>query len=781
MIQDTTGDPLRDLQILRARWSGGGYRPVPLLTGEKYTKKQGWVTEALRPRPLCTFMPAEPDYLNTGYLCNGLRVFDCDVDDPDLCARLDALIVERFGASPKRTRSNSPRWARVYRAAVGEPRKVVAAGVHGKMEVLGRGQQLHAHGLHPSGVEPRWDSPPLGLFGTRALTEDEVHAFLTDIAPLLGAKPPARAKEGPAARLSAHGAQAPIEDVVAALDLIPNDGPADWNGWTAVGLAVWAATDGSTDGFEAFSDWSAKNMSYDPTETLARWEGMTASPPSSIGYGRLDYLARQADPSFARPSALERMKLHSGAADFGVEIMGEPPVVPPGGIGIPPRPPGAVKPEVPDGYYMTKTKIVNKMPEEVLLHIFENVCTLLLYDKDVWGTFRYNEFSGDVMLTREIPRIVGVEKDVKINDITPVKTEDYHILELMKWIQRKKFTGVSKLMADDAVTWVSRQHRFNPVLEHLRGLDAWDGVPRLSTWLIDHLSVEDDADGYARKVGRMFILSMLARALRPGCQVDYTLILEGGQGTGKTAMVRALAGDPDWFLDNTGDITHKDAYAAIQGRWVVELAELASTRKADVESTKAFLTRREDKYRPSYGRRFIDQPRTCVFVGTTNEDGYLKDHENRRFWPVTVTSDELDIERFTAARGQILAEGLTALRQGEKWWPDRQFERSVIAPQQRFRRETDLWDEPIRDFLAATPDNIECRLWDVFASALGMVPERVEKKDEFRAAAIMKKFGWVKRKTNGARLWRRGPEAEPYDAMHAVVWKSERDGEGHIL
>ena len=90
------------------------------------------------------------------------------------------------------------------------------------------------------------------------------------------------------------------------------------------------------------------------------------------------------------------------------------------------------------------------------------------------------------------------------------------------------------------------------------------------------------------------------------------------------------------------------------------------------------------------------------------------------------------------------------------------------------RRETDSWEKPIRDFLVATPDGIECRLWDVFASALGMVTERAEKKDEIRAAAIMKKLGWVKRRTNVANLWRRGPEAEPYDATHAVVWKADR-------
>lgn len=60
-----------------------------------------------------------------------------------------------------RVRDNSPCRLLPYRAAEGEPPKRRIAGRHGKVEVLGRGQQFMAYGRHPSGAELCWMPEPL--------------------------------------------------------------------------------------------------------------------------------------------------------------------------------------------------------------------------------------------------------------------------------------------------------------------------------------------------------------------------------------------------------------------------------------------------------------------------------------------------------------------------------------------------------------------------------------------------------------------------------------------
>ena len=78
-------------------------------------------------------------------------------------------------------------------------------------------------------------------------------------------------------------------------------------------------------------------------------------------------------------------------------------------------------------------------------------------------------------------------------------------------------------------------------------------------------------------------------------------------------------------------------------------------RRTEVEKTKALITRTHDLARPAYGRLTVNRARRCIFIGTTNEENYLRDHSgNRRFWPVRVSL--YDREAFCRDREQLLAE-----------------------------------------------------------------------------------------------------------------------------
>jgi hypothetical protein len=101
--------------------------------------------------------------------------------------------------------------------------------------------------------------------------------------------------------------EAPVEDIRAALAVIPNPVPswgpnASWIEWNNFGMAVWRASGGSHEGFEAFDQWSRQSPKYDADETEFRWRHYFDRPPTRLGFGSLVFLARGTQPGWVPPS-----------------------------------------------------------------------------------------------------------------------------------------------------------------------------------------------------------------------------------------------------------------------------------------------------------------------------------------------------------------------------------------------------------------------------------------------------------------------------------------------
>ncbi len=192
---------------------------------------------------------------------------------------------------------------------------------------------------------------------------------------------------------------------------------------------------------------------------------------------------------------------------------------------------------------------------------------------------------------------------------------------------------------DIAVTKAVDDRSYHPIKDYFASLPPWDGVPRVDTLLIDYLGAEDNA--YIRAVSRKTLCAAYRRVYEPGVKFDYMPVLNGAQGIGKSTFIANLG--MEWFSDslNLSDMNDKTAAEKLQGYWIIEIGELAGMKKADLDKVKAFISRVDDKYRASFGRRVTPHPRQCVFFGTTNsENGYLRDITgNRRFWNVKATGD----------------------------------------------------------------------------------------------------------------------------------------------
>lgn len=372
-----------------------------------------------------------------------------------------------------------------------------------------------------------------------------------------------------------------------------------------------------------------------------------------------------------------------------------------------------------------------------------NVTTALAHAPQLKGVFRYDQMAQCTVQTRRIGA-----KNPYPNGL--VEVTDRELSSLIQLLNNAGMVAVSPDTAARAVELVAYENAFHPLQEYLTRL-KWDGTQRLDTWMPKYLGTEDNE--YTRRVGRMFLIALCARAMEPGVKMDTMLVLTGKQGMGKSTALAILGGE--WFTDQIPDLrNHERLSMCLRGVWIAELAELSATRKSDAELLKHTITAREQRYRPPYARKDVIEPRTCVFVGTTNADTFLNDPTGgRRFWPVTV--GEIDLDGLTCDRNQLFAEAMQAYQAGEKWWPQRSEEAALFVPMQEAAQQEDPWLEPIRAYLGRIGGNKDftCTASSILSEAVGIGRDKISPADCRRASAILQAEGMEMRRSKGNRVF----------------------------
>jgi putative DNA primase/helicase len=310
--------------------------------------------------------------------------------------------------------------------------------------------------------------------------------------------------------------------------------------------------------------------------------------------------------------------------------------------------------------------------------------------------------------------------------------------------ERNYGAAFGREMMHHAVRLAAEMNPSHPLREYLEGL-TWDGKRRLNRWLSRYMRVKDTP--YSRAVGSKWMLSAVARAYIPGCQADYVLIIEGGQRAGKSTGIAALCHLPEWYLETGVELGSKDAFHQIRNKWIVELAELDSLSRADASRIKAFITAKTDSYRPSYGRESIDQPRGCVFVGTTNEQEYLRDETGGgRWWPVwshATIGSPIDVEALRETKDQLWAEAVSRYKAGEPWHITDPAILAAIAEAQEERRQNEPWETPVRRYLNNPKRQEEgVTALQVLQDVIGIPPTEADKGQSMKMVRVLVSLGW---------------------------------------
>jgi predicted P-loop ATPase len=373
-----------------------------------------------------------------------------------------------------------------------------------------------------------------------------------------------------------------------------------------------------------------------------------------------------------------------------------------------------------------------------------NAMLALRNDLAIKDMFAYDEMYCGEVLVREIGGTVNL--------IVPRPVRDVDVTAIQEWFQLNGLVIIGQDTVHKAVDLRAHEYPFHPVRDYLNSL-RWDGGPRVDTWLSKYLNAA--LSEYTKAIGRMFLIAAVARIFQPGCQADYMLILEGPQGEFKSNACKILGGE--WFSDHLPDIATagKDVSQHLRGKWIIEVTELHAMSRAESNQLKAFITRTVERYRRSYGRKEVIEPRQCIFIGTTNNSVYLRDETgSRRYWPVktgTINLDDLKRDR-----DQLFAEALHLFRSGAQWWPDKKFEEIHVQPEQDARFEADPWEDPICDYLGGLTINPpRVTTSQIARYALGFqFDAKIGFGDARRIGAILEREGWKRGpRQKGGRWW----------------------------
>lgn len=368
---------------------------------------------------------------------------------------------------------------------------------------------------------------------------------------------------------------------------------------------------------------------------------------------------------------------------------------------------------------------------------FRNFVNFMRTITELRGAFVKNAFSGQIELVRQLPWARQ-----RSTDVLELREED--LLHLRMLFASSPYNlDFSDTNIAQGVALLAHTKSYHPIRSYLETL-KWDGTKRLDTMLIRHMSAEDSR--YTRAVTRKTFIGAVARIYQPGGKWDYTLVLEGVEGLGKSSLIRIM-GEP-WYKEFHIDPRNKETVEMMRGCWLIEMGEMVATRNADSRALMAFLTRQIDRMRLPYAKASEDFPRQSLFIGTNNPDqlGYLDPNsENRRYWVLEVFS-KLDQDALRVEKDQLWAEAVHWYHQKEKLYLSDELELTARAIAKN-RTPEDPWFDPVSKWVADNYRKGERLTVQMLMEVLLQLPlSKARRVDQVRVEAILMTLGFERKK-----------------------------------
>lgn len=484
----------------------------------------------------------------------------------------------------------------------------------------------------------------------------------------------------------------------------PDEG---YDAWLKVGFALHHEFDGHSKGLKLWDEWSQPGKTYKGLADLEpHWRSFSTATANPVTLASL---------RVEKPATINDFQVvdEAQAAEFEAQ-----------------RALAAAQRAAP----ATVREALNilKRDKHGVLNTLPNVLTILAIPEVTEAQLAYDTFKDGLMTAP-----FGTE------EWRPIQDTDYTAMRV--WLENVgNFYPVSKDMVRDAVHYIGAKNQMDTAQKWIAGL-KWDGVPRIDTFMPKYMGTIDAT--YERSVGKYLWTALAGRVMSPGCQVDMVPILVGRQGLGKSQGVKALVPHKDFYVEIRLDEPDDSIARKMRGTLIGELAELRGLRTADLDRIKAFVTRTDEKWTPKYMEFATTFSRRLVMIGTTNEDEFLVDDENRRWLPVRTTG--INVQAIIRDRDQLWAEAMEVwLAEGIQW---EDAERLARKAQADYVVE-DNWASMVQNWLV---DNGQAplRISEVLLQAVGLGPTQVNRAHELRIGKILRDLGYRKTVTSmgGAR------------------------------
>lgn len=480
-----------------------------------------------------------------------------------------------------------------------------------------------------------------------------------------------------------------------------------YEAWLQAGMALHHETKGGIDGLDLWDEWSARGTKYKGRADLdSHWRSFNAetSNPVTIASLRVDTPAETEEFPVVTAEMVDEAKLPKVR---NLDALAE----------------------------VVNTLLRDKNGKALAL--LQNLAPLLGLSEVTGQHIAYDSFK-DVLVCAPYGTDLW----------RPIKDTDYTALRI--WLETTgNFYPVSKDLVRDTIYYVAEQNEMDTAKDWLMSI-KWDGVERVKKFIPRYFGSVDAK--YERSVGEYLWTALAGRVMEPGCQVDMAIILVGDQGIGKSRGVQALVPDPDFYVEIRLD-DHEDNLARkMRGALIGEIAELRGLRNAELERTKAFITRTHEKWTPKYVEFATTFARRVVFIGTTNEEEFLVDRENRRWLPVRTAG--VDVEAIVRDREQLWAEALQIWMANGVHWQDAQ----VLAKDEHAAyKVTDVWLPIVQQWIADHPDATVLKSHDVMTQAVGLDARHITRAQELRTSNVLRELGYVRKLTRVdgkvARAW----------------------------
>jgi predicted P-loop ATPase len=281
---------------------------------------------------------------------------------------------------------------------------------------------------------------------------------------------------------------------------------------------------------------------------------------------------------------------------------------------------------------------------------FQKIIDLAVKNKSVNDTTPEEELTTIIHITENyLNKNYEIRHNIISNEIEISKIDSKDWSELNEntlWIEMQKksikvpSSTLEKILRSDFVP------KFNPFIDYFNALPIWDKTVDYITQYADYikLSPDEDKEQYNYHFKKWCVRSVKCATIDNYFNKNAFVISDEGKGQniGKTTWIRNLCPKTlSNYIKDDLPKDEKDAKISLTQNFIVNLDELASLSRQEINTLKSLFSADKIKVRFPYDKKDSVVRRVANFIGSTNLSTFLHDETGSVRW-LCFVADTID-------------------------------------------------------------------------------------------------------------------------------------------